>query len=193
MKKIVFAVILSLFVTGINAQPEFDLGLKAGLNNSKISNNLEDFTSESIIAWHLGVYTRLGLNRFYLQPEAYFSSKGGDLKEVLSHSIASFNYNTFDMPVLAGYKILDKESFNLRVMAGPVFSFITSGEVSREDLFDADFYRNNFFGWQYGLGADLYFVTFDARIENSSNRIYSSPNLKSRNNTFFVTVGIRIL
>jgi len=193
MKKFVLFAVSCLLFAGIQAQPQFDLGLKAGLNNSKISNNLENFNSETIIAWHVGAYSRIGWDRFYLQPEAYFSSKGGDLEEILDHTIASFNYNTFDVPLLAGFKIIERESFNFRVMAGPVFSFITSGKVSREDIFDKDFYRNSLFGLQYGLGADLFFLTLDARIENSSNRIYSSPDLKSRNHTFFVTVGFRLL
>ena len=192
MKKIAFFSILFLVVTFVQSQPAFDLGLKAGLNNSQITNNLDDFNSKTIIAWHLGTFARIGWDRFYIQPEAYFSSKGGDLKEILNSTVASFDYNSIDVPALVGYKIVDKEPFNFRVLAGPVFSFITSGKITHTDLFSEEFYRNNFFGWQYGAGADLFFVTLDARIESSSNRIYSSPNLKSRNKTFFITVGIKL-
>lgn len=192
MKKIAVFIIVCLFGAGANAQLVFDLGLKGGLNNSKITNNLDDFNSETIIAWHVGAFTRLGWNRIYLQPEAYFCSKGGDLEEILDHTIISFDYTTIDIPALLGAKIINKKAFNLRAMGGPVFSFVTSGDVKGKDLFRDDFYRNHFFGWQYGLGADLFFVTLDARIENSSNNIYSSPNLKSRNNTFLISVGIKI-
>jgi hypothetical protein len=192
MKKSIAIILFCMVIGGVYAQPEFDLGLKAGLNNSRITNNLNEFNSETIIAWHLGAFARIGWDRVYFQPEAYFSTKGGDLKEVASHTITSFDYNTFDVPALVGFKIINKDAFNIRAMAGPVFSFMTSGKVSGDDLFDKEFYRNNFYGWQYGLGADLLFMTLDARIENSSNRIYSSPNLKSRNNTFFISVGVKL-
>ncbi|MBN2774096.1 MAG: PorT family protein [Prolixibacteraceae bacterium] len=198
MKKFILTSIFFFFTLSLFAQYEFDLGLKAGLNNSKFSVDSEDFNSSTILSYHVGAFARINLNYFYIQPEAYYCSKGGDIEEIVGghplETVSSFNYNVVDVPVLAGFKILNGEAVNIRILAGPVFSFITDSSIETTDSrFSKEYFKDSFFGWQYGIGADFLFLTVDARVENSSGNIYSGNSFTSKNNTFLLTVGIKLL
>ncbi|HKI88464.1 MAG TPA: porin family protein [Draconibacterium sp.] len=196
MKKIIFTTTFLLFSAVIFAQPIFDLGIKAGINNSKITANLSEFNSESIVKAHIGAFARLGYGRIYLQPEAYFSSKGGKLSSGLLDNATKFDFNNIDVPILFGVKVVKGGAANVRAMAGPVFSFLISGDVSGDNRFTVQYFKDNYFGYQYGIGVDLWNFFIDARIEHGTNNLYVYPNdpyLRSKNRTFMVTVGFKIL
>ena len=90
----------------LTAQPFFDAGLKAGVNNSKVTVNLKEFTTESIVKTHIGAFVRLGWSRVYLQPEAYFSSKGGEIiSPTILDMLTKFDFNNVDVPILLGIKL----------------------------------------------------------------------------------------
>lgn len=198
MKKIVlFIFLFPISFIGFG-QYNFDLGLKVGLNNSKITVNTDQFTPSTINDFHFGAFARFNLNRIYIQPEAYYSSKGGNIEDILSpnplQTISEFNYSMVDVPLLVGVNIIKGKAFNFRAMGGPVFSFITDKSIETTDThLSTTYFKDHFFGWQYGLGVDLLFLTFDARIENSSGNVYSSNYLRSKNNTLILTLGIKIL
>jgi len=198
MKRIVLISGLLFILTNIYAQYTFDLGLKAGLNNSKVTVNKEEFDATTINKFHIGAFARFNLDWFYLQPEAYYSSKGGDIEKIVGGSaldaVSSFNYHMVDVPLILGVKVINKKALNLRVLAGPVFSFLTdtSIETQNSELSTA-YFKDRLFGWQYGLGADFLMFTLDARIERSSGNIYSSNYLDSKNQTFLITLGVKIL
>lgn len=175
------------------AQPIFDLGLKAGVNNSKITADLDEFTAESIVKAHIGAFARLGFGRVYVQPEAYFTAKGGELESSLLQMATRFDYNNIDVPVLLGVKVISGEMANVRLMAGPVFSFMTSSDVFGDARFTPGYFKDNYYGIQYGIGVDLWSFFIDARIERGVNELYAHPDLSSQNRTFMVTVGFKIL
>ena len=111
MKKLTVLSLLLLFVLSVPAQPIFDVGVKAGINNSKITANLDEFNSESILKMHVGAFARIGYGRLYVQPEAYFSAKGGELESSVSETVTKFDFNNIDVPVLFGVNVL-KRYFN---------------------------------------------------------------------------------
>ena len=193
MKRILIPILLLLLTFSIKAQPTFDLGLKAGINNSKIDLDVNNYTSESITKAHFGAFGRVGWGRVFIQPEAYFSAKGGDVSENLYETLTSFNYNVVDVPLLLGVKIIKGGAVGLHAVAGPVFSFITSNKVEGDDLFTNEFYKNNYLGLQYGLGLDIWFLTLDAKMEHAQNNFYSHPSLQGTSSTFMLSVGFKIL
>lgn len=198
MKRIVLITGL-LFIMGSSyAQYEFDLGLKAGLNNSRVTVNKDDFDATTINSFHIGTFARFNLNRLYLQPEIYYSSKGGDIEEILAgdafDAISSFNYHMIDVPLILGIKVINKQALNFRVLGGPVFSFLTDTSIeTRNSELSTEYFKDRLFGWQYGIGADFLMFTLDARIERSSGNIYSSNYLDSKNQTFLISLGIKIM
>lgn len=196
-KSVIF--LLALLITGaLSAQPIFNLGVKAGINNSKVSLDVNDYTSESILKTHIGAFSRIGWSRLYLQPEVYYSAKGGKVLEndaSPSERVSRFDYSTVDVPVLLGVQVLKGGAANLRVMGGPVFCFLTSKEIEADDVLDRQFYNNNYIGYQYGIGVDFLSFFIDARMEHGGDRLYqqTSEGINGKNKTFMVSVGFKIL
>ena len=151
MKKFFISAIFLMFSVALFAQPTFDLGLKAGINNSKITFKSSEFTSESVVKAHFGAFSRIGWGSIYIQPEAYFCSKGGKVVERGADpaDIAGrFDYSNIDIPVLLGIKVIEGGMANLRVMGGPMFSILTSKEIEGDDLLRQEYYENNYVGFQ---------------------------------------------
>lgn len=196
MKRLFFVSIFTLATFILAAQPDLDLGIKAGLTNSEFSVSRENYTSESIQSYHVGAFGRVGWGRVFLQPEAYFNSRGGDLKEIRESNPVDiphkFDMNTVDVPLLLGVKLFKSDFINVRAMGGPLFSFVTSKDVNEESRFTVDAFRDQFFGWQYGVGVDLWMITIDARFENSSNSVLQTNDFNARNNTFLISAGIKL-
>lgn len=191
MKKLTIIGLLALFALTGNAQNFFDAGLKAGINTSKISTTIDNYTPETINNYLFGAFARINMWRIYIQPEAYFNSKGGEYIDKLDAStINSFNLKTIDVPALVGFKIINQEALNLRVMAGPVFSFVTDKSVKGQ--FTEDKLKDNFFGWQYGAGIDFLFISLDVRKETYSDDIYASPDFNTKKGNFVVSLGIKL-
>ncbi|MEZ5106946.1 MAG: outer membrane beta-barrel protein [Draconibacterium sp.] len=193
MKKSILLVIVILSSVSLFAQPFFDLGIKGGANFSKISLNLDDYSSESVVKTHFGAFSRIGWDRIFIQPEVYFSGKGGDLKSSALSTITSFDYKTVDVPVLLGLRIIKGKAIDIHAVGGPVFSKITKTDVKGDAVFNEDFYKNHYFGIQYGLGIDVLFLTFDARMENAFDEFYSQSGSGGKNSTFMLSVGFKFL
>lgn len=192
MKRLVFLAITVFFAVAVVAQPKLDLGIKGGVNFSKISLDIEDYSSESITKSHLGAFGRVGWDRIFIQPEFYFSGKGGDVTTDISNTLTSFNYRTFDVPVLLGFRIVKGKLFDLHLVGGPVFSNITKDDIKGGEIFDESYYRKNYMGVQYGVGVDVLFITVDARMENGLGKFYENGN-SAKNNAFMLSVGFKIL
>lgn len=191
MKKLTILVIIGLIALTGKSQGFFDLGPKVGLNTSKISTNVSDYNPQTINNYSFGAFARINLGRFYVQPEAYYNSKGGEyIDKVNLSTINSFDLKTVDVPALLGIKIIDQKALNVRIMAGPVFSFVTDKSV-RGQLTESAI-KDNFFGWQYGAGVDFLFLTLDARMESYSNNLYDTPNFDSKNGNFVISLGVKL-
>lgn len=191
MKHLVILGLILFLTASLSAQPIIDVGVKAGINTSKVS-EYKDFSSESVLKSHFGAFARLGYGRFYVQPEVYYSAKGADFKSGIEQTISKFDFNNVDVPILLGVKVLKGGIANVRVMGGPVLSFITSKKIRGDVRFTKDYFNDHYFGFQYGLGADIWKFFIDARFEHSTGNLYKHPDFSSKNRTFLVTAGIKI-
>ncbi len=194
MKKIWILTATLLAAISLSAQPCFDLGVKAGFTSSELQPMRDWDNASNTMSYHVGAFSRIGWSRFFIQPEAYFNSRGGKLEFEgnPSNIFKEFDFSTVDVPVLAGIKLVKGDFFNIRAMGGPVLGFVTSGDVEPRPEPTADYFRDHFYGWQYGVGIDLWFITLDARIENTRNSVYQSSDVSSRNKVFMITAGIKI-
>lgn len=190
IKIVAFFCLLLAASVAASAQAPLNFGIKAGYSSSKIK--ADDFSEDNISNFVGGVFARVNIRSFYLQPEAYFSSKGGKLADIDSYN--SFDLKTIDIPLLLGYKIINKGLLNLRVNTGPVFSFVISDDVDVEgtSVFESGKVDDSIFGWQYGAGVDLLFFTLDVRMENSFGDIYSGHK-DEKSKMFMVTLGFFLL
>ncbi len=181
------AIAVSLF-----GQVKFDLGIAGGVNFSKVSLDLDDYNTESVTKTHFGAFGRIGWNRIFIQPEVYYSGKGGNFSNVTG-IMTEMDYKTVDIPVLLGLSVIKGKVIDLHLVGGPVFSNIVSKNIKGGNLVNEEFYRNNYFGIQYGVGIDVLFLTFDARMENGLGEFYTDPTKACKNNTFMLSVGFKLL
>jgi len=194
MKKLLLSVFLLVLTISLFAQMKFDLGIKGGVNFSKISFDPDDYSAESVTKSHFGAFARVGWSRIFIQPEFYFSGKGGDVTSDVLSTMTSFDYTSMDIPVLLGFRLIKGKAFDLHVVAGPVFSNISSEEVTGDNLANQSFYEDNYMGIQYGLGFDVFFLSFDARMENGLGEFYTNPEgATGKNQTFMLSVGFKFL
>jgi len=193
MKKIAIILLFLSFLLPAEAQSPINLGLKGGINSSKLTSNLSDYDENSINKFHAGAFIRVNLGNIYVQPEGYFNSKGGELQESAGGVVNSFDLKTVDVPVLLGVNIIKKGPLAVRANAGPVFSFVTDKAFEGETRFSQDYFEDNFFGWQYGVGADFMMFTLDVRMENSSGELYKGPDLESKSKSFVISLGFKLL
>ena len=196
MKKLIFAAAFLFLVSVAFAQGDFfDLGIKAGINSSKISTDLNQYNEETINNYNFGAFARLNIGRIYVQPEAYYSSKGGEVIEKVNLStINKFDLKALDVPVLAGLKIINKEALNLRIMGGPVFSYITDKEIRGDgNIFDKENIKDSYMGWQLGAGIDFLMLTFDVRMESSGDMYDGAELGDSKNKTYLISLGIKLM
>ncbi len=195
MKKAIIPIIF-LFISGVLlAQPKFDLGLKAGVNFSKLSFNIDDYKSDAITKAHFGAFGRVGWNKIFVQPEVYYSSKGGnvDLNSGALSAVKSIDYSSVDVPVLLGFQLFKLSIVDVHILGGPLFSFVTKSSVNDNPELSKEYFENHYVGFQYGLGVDVWFLTVDARMEHGSKKLFSHPDFEGSNQTFMVTVGFKIL
>lgn len=202
MKRIILITIYLTITQMLYSQSVVNLGVKYGQNNSVMMTNFEQlleypFNEEQYDSYHVGAFARLNLKRFYLQPEIYFNNKGGIVAPVETEnatlSAARFKYQTVDIPLLAGLYAINRQHFKLRLNVGPVYSYVTANNfLSDLSALDKESFLSHYMGMQFGAGLDVYFLTFDVRVEQSANIINSSSNYEAINRLFLISAGIKL-
>ena len=216
MKKLIFAALLMLTVSFVNAQVNF--GIKAGFNSSLNLDNiasvrsgeydLTNVKSELNNGFHLGAFGRLFFDKVYIQPELLYSMQKKDyeftIQDASSQDIDVEKYVTFstvDIPLLVGYKLLDLKVANLRVFAGPKFRLNAGSQVSFKNLTNSDpiddalkgEFKDSQVGLEAGAGVDVLMFSLDARM-NLINSLHTAswetkPNL---NSNFVISLAWKI-
>lgn len=217
MKKLIFAAVLLLTVSFVNAQVNF--GIKAGFNSSLNLDNvpsvksgeydLINVKSELNNGFHLGAFGRLFFDKVYIQPELLYSMQKKDyeftIQDASSQDIDVEKYVTFstvDIPLLIGYKLLDLKVANLRVFAGPKFRLNAGSQVSFKNLTNSDpidvealkgEFKDSQVGLEAGAGVDILMFSLDARM-NLINSLHTAswetkPDL---NSNFVISLGWKI-
>jgi hypothetical protein len=198
MKRVVFSTLFLFFLLFSFGQSPVNLGIKIGSNSSSLITNIDEFFDESQINHYFaGAFARLSLGKMYFQPEVYFNTKGGNLTSIEETNLITiselFSYQTIDIPLLLGINIINKPIFNLRVHAGPVLSYVTTEPVPEKlNDFNIEELKDNYVGIQAGIGFDLWFVTIDARIENSFNIFIDDSNYAAANRVYLISAGIKL-
>lgn len=202
MKKFSLLLIFTLTATLIFGQIKF--GPKIGFNASKLNSSLDSVKSQFKSGFQFGAFVRIG-GRVYLQPELYYTSEGSVMeRDSLGKSWKqNIRFGSLDIPVLVGFKIINAEIVNLRILAGPVISFMVNKKVSNENpvagpLEKSDIGNTNWY-IQAGAGVDVWMFTLDIRYQVGLNKIikditYDGTNLNfnTSNNVWVVSLGFKI-
>lgn len=198
MKKL-FTLTALLFFIGLSAKAQiFTIGPKLGISNTTLSikDNVGEYESgEAKYSYHGGLFARVKITGFYIQPEIYFNSINGeyvDPDRPAGEQEVKFNQNKIDMPILVGWKMGP-----FRVNAGPVASFnLDEVDASNTNTSNAvSEYKNAVFAYQAGIGLDISKLIIDLRYEgNLSNQAIIGNNEGNvRVNQVMLSVGLKLL
>lgn len=212
MKKLVLSLLLLCSVTFAYSQlPNF--GIKLGYNSSMSINDLsyngQDFKDDFFGNMHFGVFGRINLKKFYIQPELLYCMQTKNYTVTASNdgSEGSMRYDykmrAIDIPILAGYKILDLKLINLRAFAGPKFRLDAGSSLKLKELdFDLDDLKDAKksakVGLEAGIGLDALMFTFDIRynlVGNLAEATWKDAGSTIKgipSSTFLFTLGWKI-
>jgi opacity protein-like surface antigen len=196
MKKL-FTLTALLFFIGLSAKAQiFTIGPKFGVSNTTLSikDNVGEYESgDAKYSYHGGIFARIKITGFYIQPEIYFNSVKGeyvDPNRAPDDQNVTFNRNKIDLPILFGWKMGP-----LRINAGPVASFNLDNEVPNNTNSAVSEYKNSVFAYQAGIGVDISKLIIDLRYEgNLSNQAVLGNNEGNvRVNQIMLSVGYKLL
>jgi len=180
---------------------QFSFGPKIGYNASKLSTNIDTVKSGFRSGFQFGAFVRIG-KRVYLQPEVYYTTQGGVFESNVDSSDwkQKVKLGSLDVPLLVGFKIINGDKVNLRILAGPVASFIVNKKVENVNdilgpIENADI---NSVNWaiQAGAGVDLLFLSLDIRYQIGLNNVIKNignASVNSKNSVWVVSLGFKIL
>jgi hypothetical protein len=203
-KSIVFFLFAMMISNILQAQLPISAGLKIGFNSSKMPteiNNVSDIKDQSRNGFLAGAFVRIKLTKFYIQPEVYYTKKGGDFQYSNTSNIFTqqSSFSTVDVPLLVGIKLIDLKVFNFRLMAGPVASFITDKNVSYQvngvNLPAVPSptlnFKNTIWGLQAGAGIDVLNFTLDIRYEWGINNFSDYADMTTKSKILHVGLGMK--
>jgi len=197
MKRLLFLVLILLaseFTFG-----QFTIGIKVGYNSAKLSTNIDTITSNFKSGFQVGAFVRVG-KRLFLQPELYYTTQGGVFTSNVNDWKQNIKIGSLDVPVLIGFKLLKSDIVNVRLMAGPMASFVVNKSVSEAGgvtgpITSADL---NSINWaiQAGAGVDVWLFTLDVKYQAGLNQMIKSVenvSFNSYNSVWNVSLGFKFL
>ncbi len=217
MKKLFLTIALVSCSLSISAQ-SFSWGPKIGIavpsikvsdvqdvnSGAQALSLLEDVNGK--VSGHIGVFARISLLGFYIQPELLVSSSKSEVgfniptdDFNLESVMGEVKLNKLDIPVLIGKRFFKV----LRVNAGPVFTLPLNEDISFKNLTTniedvKTNYKSATIGAQIGAGLDLTFLTVDVRYELALQSLSEGISIGNaafaadqRVNQFLIAIGVK--
>jgi len=193
-----FFLLFILFLSTTLVFGEFTIGIKVGYNAAKLSTSIDTISTTFKSGFQAGIFVRIG-KRVYFQPELYYTTQGGVFSSNLSNWEQNIKLGSLDVPALVGFKIINHDKLNLRILAGPVASFIVNKTISEAEgvinpITSADINSINWY-IQAGAGLDIWKFTLDVRYQIGLNQLIkevNDVNFNTRNNVWVVSLGFKI-
>ena len=202
MKKLLVFTLAALMVLPVFSQVKF--GLKLGANTATVpdydistgTNNIEAVKNAQ---WGIqaGAFLRVGIKSLFIQPEIMLASNSYDynVTTVTGPDLLHQKFTRLEIPVLLGVKLGP-----LHINVGPSANIhIGSPEALIDDPDFGELYRSATFGYQAGIGVDLFKrLVLDARYGGSLSERFGESvtigtqtfNLDSRQPSFILSLGI---
>ncbi len=205
MKKLIILTVI-VFCSQLNAQKLINLGVQAGVNVNTLSTSLPDYFNSGNAGFRGGVFARINIKRFHIQPELNFSMVGGEGNfSENPNRYYSAKANTLEVPVLLGFKIIDFKLINVRLQAGGFWAWNLSKTI---EVHDEAFPQNDTNitskggsdfngGIIIGAGVDIWRFTADFRYQwglanmYGNNVIFQDPRAGFKHSNFCITIGYK--
>lgn len=158
------------------------------MNSEKDNTALANLQLEDHWGYHVGVFTRLDLFTFYVQPEVLLTGYGAKFSK--NNKVLQLGFTQLSIPAMVG-----RSFFRVfRAQIGPVFSLLLSAKEGEKDV--KDHYSNTTIGWQGGLGFDAWKMVIDLKYEGNLSRFGSTiagTRTNHRYALWILSVGVNIL
>jgi hypothetical protein len=208
MKRILLSLALSLFLYN-QSNAQFKINPQIGLTVQELSNNklkttaggtttTSDVDFEGKVGFMIGADARLG-RRLYFQPGVFYV-KNTTVSTINGDTLGNIDFenkiyrSSFKLKALAGYDLVHKDGFKLRLNAGPTFDFITSIDDSKDKI-NKDNFNDGSFNIDAGVGVDIWFLTAELGYSYGLTNAYDNNDtfsLDSKYSTIYFSVGIVI-
>jgi hypothetical protein len=214
MIKRVLLVCLVIASTHVVASAQLRTGVKAGLSIQNLSAGEQtildslgapEYTMavlKSKVGVHIGFFVQANFGKhFFIQPELVFNSQTvkylfTTIEEPTREIIREENYQSIDIPLIVGFRI-----GQVRFGVGPeahLFLNVNTeidNAIEDEEFLDQKYtpeFQTLTWGWQVGIGIDIWQLHLDARYEGNIEEFGNHMNFYGRKYSFGVTPG-RIL
>lgn len=168
--------------TTVHAQ-EVTYGLQVGSNY-----HMTSFGNQSIkdnngkVGISVAGFARIG-NQLFFQPAigASLLRKG----YTFDKSEKTLKFYQINLPLQVGYKLIDKEDFNLRALLGPQLNY----DIKTVKSTGTTDYKKFSFDGRVGLGIDISRLTLDAYYSHGLSKV--DKTLDAKNRTIGIMVGYK--
>lgn len=194
MKKLLLITWICFIGYGAMAQLPINLGVHGGISSNRIK--LKDIPTaigtQANTGYMIGAFMRVNLGKLYLEPALNYSHKKSIVEQDqlgLGEDERKLNIklNTFDIPVMLGFQVLDLSIVKFRAYLGPVLAV---GKVKNlKKLGDISADKTNWHG-KIGVGADIWKLTFDIDYEKAFKDL--GHELKAPR-SFNFTLGLKLI
>ncbi len=173
-----------LLLQSISLSAQVKLGIGLGMSTTEVdpsdllitdntgAQNLLMKLESANYGIHAGLALRIPIKKFFLQPELYINSSSVDFRVQdlgggsFGEKVFREKYQHLDIPFLIGYKLGP-----LRLQAGPT-GHVFLGCQSQLDEIDGyeKVFEDLSFGWQGGLGLDIWKLWLELNYEGNFSR-----------------------
>lgn len=173
-------ILLTCFAVAMvyTAQSQIKFGFRAAVTSSTMeadrietANYSLETVKDAKIGFQAGIISQIQIRTFFIQPELLLATSGGVVRvRDLNNNTVQLKDQKFtkvDIPVLLGGKWGP-----VRLGVGPVASMVIKSKSELNDIeeFD-DKFRKATFGYQAGVGLDIWKLAFDVKYEGNLSRL----------------------
>lgn len=195
MKKTLILLFTCLLSMGAMAQLPVNVGIHGGIssNRIKVKDIPNTMGTQAHTGYMIGAFARINLGKLYIEPSLNWAHKESvwETEESVGTTIATtrkdynLKVNSFDIPILLGYEVLDLNIIKLRAFLGPVISFPKLKDMPQI----TGTHKTNWHG-KIGVGVDVWKLTFDIDYEKAFKEL--GHDLKAPR-SFNFTLGLKII
>lgn len=193
MKRLIMTCLVLFVANGAMAQ--LDFGPRVAFLSTSIK--LDDPAAgieegDAQFGYQFGVFARVNLIGLYVQPEVLFTNSNSVVSALTQDVDLSFN--KVDVPVMLGMKVGP-----VRIQAGPTLSFLTSAESKLPSGTVTDIkdqYNSTTWGYQAGVGLDVWKLIFDVKYEGNlsafADAVPGGINTDQKQSQWVLGIGFKL-
>jgi hypothetical protein len=183
MKSLKFSLLVfaALVISSTVKAQSFTLGVRGGATYSNLYGIKSIKDNKGKVGYTAGIFARIG-DRLYLEPGVNITATGAKFN--FNGHEYDIKLNQLQVPILVGYKFIDKDAFNFHAAVGP------EGNFNIKDRKVGDFkYKDFNTAGRLQAGVDVGSLTIDLGASIGLNKV--NKGLDQRSNVFSLTLGYR--